>query len=81
MAKYRKRPVVIDAERFDPKSLPWPGGVQSDSDSPTGYGIFTLEHTTRRHEVTSGDWIITGVQGEKYACKPGIFESTYELVK
>lgn len=28
-----------------------------------------------------GDWIITGVQGERYPCKPDIFEATYEPVK
>ena len=28
-----------------------------------------------------GDWIITGVNGEKYPCKPDIFEKTYELVE
>ena len=31
-----------------------------------------------KHEVTPGDWIITGVEGEVYACKPDIFEQTYE---
>lgn len=33
------------------------------------------------HEVTPGDWIITGIKGEKYPCKPDIFEATYEKVK
>ncbi len=80
MAKFRKKPVVIEAEQFRPDVLPWPDGVQSDPDSPTGYGIFTLEHTIRAHEVTPGDWIITGVQGERYACKDSIFKETYELV-
>lgn len=32
------------------------------------------------HEVTPGDWIITGVKGEHYPCKPDIFELTYEAV-
>lgn len=30
------------------------------------------------HRVCPGDWIITGVQGERYPCKPGIFAATYE---
>ena len=30
------------------------------------------------HNVCPGDWIITGVQGERYPCKPGIFAATYE---
>ena len=33
------------------------------------------------HVVCPGDWIITGIKGEKYPCKPDIFEATYELVK
>jgi hypothetical protein len=32
------------------------------------------------HIVCPGDWIITGVQGEKYPCKPDIFKATYEAV-
>ena len=32
------------------------------------------------HVVCSGDWIITGIQGEHYPCKPDIFEATYEAV-
>lgn len=78
--KFRKRPVVIDAERFIPDITPWPAGVERDATSPTGFGIFTLEHTVRKHEVTPGDWIITGVAGERYACKPDIFDVTYEAV-
>lgn len=33
------------------------------------------------HVVCPGDWIITGVKGEHYPCKPDIFEATYELVE
>lgn len=40
--------------------------------------IDTLEG---RHEVSPGDWIITGIKGEKYPCKPDIFEATYEPVQ
>ena len=78
MAKYRKKPVVIEAEQFCPDVTPWPKGVEVDASSPTGYGIFTLEHTACAHEVTPNDWIVTGVNGEVYACKPDIFEKTYD---
>jgi hypothetical protein len=78
MGKFRKRPVVIEAVQFNklgdhPAVVEFPG-------SATGFGIHTLEHTQIKHEVTPGDWIITGVQGEVYACKPDIFEHTYEPV-
>lgn len=39
--------------------------------------IDTLE---QGHRVCPGDWIITGVKGERYPCKPDIFEATYEAV-
>ena len=76
MAKFRKKPVVIEATQFWVNSPDgWPQGVYKDSTSPTGYRIDTLEGS---HEVTEGDWIITGVKGEHYPCKPDIFEMTYE---
>lgn len=105
MAKYRKKPVVIEA-------VQWNGWGDDNSDvveipcdnrcpfynadtsecaddvvcSPKhpllydksvkhfGY-VYTLEGG---HVVTQGDYIITGVRGEKYPCKPDIFEITYE---
>ncbi len=76
--KFRKKPVVIEAEQFRPDHKPWPSGVDVDARSPTGFGIFTLENTALKHEVTPGDWIITGIKGEKYPCKPDVFEATYE---
>ena len=78
MKDYRKKAGGIQAQLFNPKTKPWPPGVEADPDSPTGFGIFTLEHTKRAHEVTPGDWIIRGVSGELYACKPDIFAATYD---
>ena len=60
MAKYRKKPVVIDAYQTD---------VELD--------IETLEGVMH---ANVGDYVITGVHGEQYPCKPDIFEETYELV-
>lgn len=45
---------------------------------PTAYGL--IETLEGRMSVAPGDWIITGVKGEKYPCKPDIFEATYERV-
>ncbi len=84
MLKFRKKPVVIEAvQYFDSlrysDKLPdgvvimhWDEGSYGPGDYPT---IHTLEGP---HKVTNGDWIITGVQGEKYPCKQDIFEATYE---
>lgn len=83
--KFRKKPVVIEAEQFDIKvSLPnWSTFlkealcIKSHNGFNGGLHIDTLEGT---HEVRNGDYIIKGVKGEFYNCKPDIFEMTYEKV-
>jgi hypothetical protein len=71
--KFRKKPVEVEAYQFT--STNHVAGVYRDKESSTGFSIDTLEG---KHEVTLNDWIITGVKGEKYPCKPDIFEMTYE---
>ncbi|MDZ7918112.1 MAG: hypothetical protein U5O16_40930 [Rhodococcus sp. (in: high G+C Gram-positive bacteria)] len=51
--------------------------IQFDGDAPHFVVIRTLEGTMR---ATLSDWIIRGVQGEFYPCKPDIFAQTYEAV-
>jgi hypothetical protein len=78
--KFKKKPVVIEAVKFEENSeAGWPEGVYKDNDSPTGYAIETLEG--RALNVAPGDWIIVGVKGERYPCKPDVFEITYEPVE
>jgi hypothetical protein len=69
--KYRKKPVVIEATQWF-KHGDHPSVIEKDSSE--GY-IQTLEGIMR---VIPGDYIITGVKGEMYPCKPDIFEATYE---
>lgn len=83
MMKFRKKPVVIDAVQFD-GVCEIPGVVISPVLEPTEYnprGVYgqirTLEGVMT---CVPGDWIITGVKGEVYPCKPDIFEATYEAV-
>ncbi len=78
MARYVKIPVEIDAVQFN--KLGDHPAVLATTDSPTGFAIYTLENTKILFEVTPGDWIITGVKGEVYPCKPDIFDITYEKV-
>ena len=87
--KFRKKPVVIEATQWNkdgdhPSVVELPKKVRDTIDERTtaiGVGnlrwIGTLEGG---HIVSSGDWIITGVQGEQYPCKPDIFAATYEAV-
>jgi hypothetical protein len=83
MARYCKKPVVIEA-------VQWTGVMQDvidfiGHDLPT-YGpphdgalrIATLEGD---HACQLADWIIRGVKGELYPCKPDIFAATYELAE
>jgi hypothetical protein len=72
--KFRKKPVVIEATQwFKDGDHP---EVREDNETRPGFGwIDTLEGG---HIVTPGDWIITGVKGEHYPCKPEIFAATYE---
>lgn len=82
MSKFRKKPVVIEAVQFtgrnDNEVADFIGDNGYDPiDRGPSWVIHTLEGDMN---VSIGDWIIKGVQGEFYPCKPDIFEQTYELV-
>ena len=80
---FRKKPVVIQAIQFTGSNCiavlhfmggPWENPDLHDTDIPyihTSEGVMT---------ASKGDWIIRGVKGEYYPCKPDIFEATYEPV-
>lgn len=78
--KFRKKPVVIDAVQFNGKNFDeietFVGGDASVKGSEVI--IATLEGAMH---CSLGDWIIKGVKGEFYPCKPDIFAATYEEVK
>jgi hypothetical protein len=83
--KFRKKPVVIEAVQLI-EDQPTPEGVNFGVPLNLGctssldgkYWIQTLEGPLI---AQFGDWIITGVKGERYPCKPDIFEMTYECVE
>ena len=85
MAKYRKKPIVIEAWEFDgwldfSKTLP-----AEIKDVSTGIRLIQdgkLRIPTLEGDMfaSTGDFIIKGIQGEFYPCMPGIFEATYEKV-
>ena len=93
MTEYRKKPVVIEAEQYkegmedgfeeryidpDDHNLTWGVPVTDHVGVVQVPYIATLEG---KHLITKGDWIITGIKGERYPIKPDIFEETYELVE
>ena len=82
MAHFRKKPVVIDAVRWDGKLTTLQGlGTWSETciigQNLAGDDVMieTLEGTMT---AKVGDWIIRGVKGELYPCKNDVFEATYE---
>jgi hypothetical protein len=84
-SRYRKRPVVIDATRWNGDNMGEVAAMFTDdlkSISPLGRSgerllIRTLEGTMTAER---GDWIIKGVKNEAYPCKDDIFQATYEAV-
>ena len=90
MNKYRKKPVVIEAVQWTGENLieveMFVGqklqSYWSEGDNPVAeLHIKTLEDGVAaqvRHMATANDFIIKGVQGEFYPCKPDIFHLTYE---
>lgn len=79
--KFRKKPVVIEAVQWTGKNYEeveefCPSMLYADS-SRTIPVIDTLEG---KHSASVNDWIIKGVKGEFYPCKPDIFSATYEPV-
>ena len=89
MSRYRKKPVEVEA--FQLKDMPWPSWfeeaiheevamvvVNNNTDEICSVTIHTLEGN---HRAEPDDYIIRGVRGELYPCKPDIFEQTYERVE
>lgn len=88
--KFRKKPVVVDAHKWDPTELvdKYPHwffiacarNVLVEQSDGTLH-VKTLEdgkNDEAKHVADPGDWIIRGIQGELYPCKPDIFTATYE---
>lgn len=95
--KYRKKSVVIEAFQMTKErrwnNENWPtwlnkawnmepgeGALFIDPDDP-GKERLVIGSLEGNHYITWNDWIIQGVNGEIYACKPDIFEKRYEEVK
>lgn len=91
--KYRKKPVVIEAIQWNGNNL---NEIKEFVGESLDYSIIDTAwevgkgaphvlmkiHTLEGdHECTKGDYIIKGVQGEFYPCKPDIFEQTYEVAE
>lgn len=87
--KYRKKPVVIEAIKFDSiiaDSLIEIKEILGFQDLIISFKepnnpVIKIETLEGAMSANIGDYIIKGVQGELYPCKPDVFESTYEIVE
>jgi hypothetical protein len=95
LTKFRKKPVVIDAEQFPGHTITGDGiealiafeewlepHAKAAGKWPMRYRGQSLIIPTLEgdHEAKPGDWIIRGIQGELYPCRDDIFAATYEEV-
>lgn len=89
MGKWRKKPVVVEAEVYKP-GMEDGSGCNCSKGNPlcsVSFGCKScddakpyIQTIEGRHYISPGDYIITGVKGERYPCKPDTFELTYEPV-
>jgi hypothetical protein len=89
--RYRKKPVEIEAQQVDRDNagelVEWINALGGDAfmrGGPRGGsrgGTVHIQTLEGQHRADAGDWIIRGVEGEFYPCKPGIFEKTYEAIE
>jgi len=80
--KYRKKPVIINAIQFLGKNGSEIYNFMRTSEREICVEDIKIRIKTLEGEMTAdiNDWIIKGIKGEFYPCKPDIFEATYELV-
>jgi hypothetical protein len=77
--KYRKKPVIVEAKQVTREELGENYYWGENIFNAKGYLIIKTLEGDMRADV--GDWIITGIKGEKYPCRDDIFRETYEEVK
>lgn len=80
-SKFRKKPVVIEAFQWTGNERPhdWPAWATKVA-LLDGHDM-VVETLEGRMKASLGDWIICGVKGEQYPCKPDVFFATYEPVQ
>lgn len=82
--KFRKKPVVIEAIQWNGKNLKeikeFVGKSLEYAIKDGPFVVMVINTLEGAMHISEKDWIIKGVEGEFYPCKPGIFEKTYEKV-
>lgn len=79
--KYRKKPIIIEAEKWEGANLNCDNSMFQSPEviikSDLGFMVSTIEGVMTGK---LGDWLIRGVKGELYPCKPDIFAATYDAM-
>jgi len=82
--KYRKLPIVIEAEQLSELNIlrleKWCGGSVKGVKLPIKEWCIDIQTLEGEMRADMGDYIIKGIKGEFYPCKPDIFEASYEEV-
>jgi len=90
MPNFRNKPIVIEAIQWNGSNLheitEFSNGkatrhIAYEGNTPIETDNLSINTLEGKMIATQKDWIIKGVQGEFYPCKPDIFEKTYELVE
>ncbi|HEV2294078.1 MAG TPA: hypothetical protein VGR35_09480 [Tepidisphaeraceae bacterium] len=85
--RFRKKPVVIEAEQFDGtpsgavavfEKFDIPGAKFVPDAASLEHGTLLIPTLEGDHTASAGDWIIKGIKGEFYPCKPDIFAGSYD---
>jgi hypothetical protein len=88
MAKYRKKPVAVEAEQFFPDKKPWPDGIERFTAKRTeNYKGFSntwfgwrISTPVGLSEIRPGDYVFTDESGRNCVIQQDIFEATYEKI-
>lgn len=78
--RFRKRPVVIEAVQFTGGNFTELSAFCGEKLQQAAGGAFEIHTSEGTMRASVGDWIIRGVKGEFYPCKPDIFAATYEAI-
>jgi hypothetical protein len=80
--KYRKKPIVVEAKQLTPDNLEeietWCCSPIKGTSLPRERRVIDIQTREGEMRASIGDWIIKGINGEFYPCKPDIFEASYE---
>ena len=82
--KAKKKPVVVEFELYDGTAesvnriIDMYGRMKGINNTPEGLYITTMEGIMKANK---GDYVIKGIKGEIYPCKPDIFQNTYDIIQ